>query len=277
MKKRNLFILLLVLSLSLSLLVACGNEKADGKKEEEVVENDEKEEIGEESELIVSAAASLTDVLEELKTKYIEENPNVDIKYTFDSSGTLQAQIEEGAPVDVFFSAAEKQMDALEEGNFILEDSRKTMLINKVVLIVPKDSDLKIESMEDLKNADVEKIAIGDPESVPVGQYSKEIFDNLKLTDDIMPKTILGNNVRTVLTWVESGEVDCGLVYATDAYTTDAVEIILDAPEDSYKTVTYPIGIIKDSKNPEEAKKFIEFLSNDESKEAFESYGFTIK
>lgn len=275
MRKRNLFLLLLVLAISMSLLFSCGNNKSDN-NEEENVESVEKEESKEPTELIISAAASLTDVLEELKTEYIKENSNVDIKYTFDSSGTLQAQIEEGAPADIFFSAAEKQMNALEEKDLILDGSRKTMLINKVVLIVPKDSELKIESLEDLKNDDIKKIAIGD-DSVPVGQYSREIFENLNLTDALMPKAVNASNVRQVLTWVETGEADCGLVYATDAYTTEDVKIVLEAPEDSHKTVTYPVAIVKDSKNSDEAKKFLEFLSSATSTKAFEKYGFTVK
>ncbi|HLR20525.1 MAG TPA: molybdate ABC transporter substrate-binding protein [Tissierellaceae bacterium] len=270
MNKKRLLIILLMLFLSISILVSCNNEESNYKRENQ--SGKDKENV----ELIFSAAASLTDVLEELKDEYIKDNPNVDIKYTFDSSGTLQTQIEERAPVDIFFSAADKQMDVLEEKDLLVDGSRKTMLKNTVVLIVPKDTNIEIKSFEDLKNEDIKKIAIGDPEFVPVGQYSKEIFDSLDLTSSIMDKVIFGNNVRTVLTWVEEGEVDCGLVYATDAYTTDDVEIVVEAPEDSYKDVTYPIAIINDSDNVKEAERFIEFLSNKKSQEVFKSYGFDI-
>src|SRR5699024_11979610 len=158
-------------------------------------------------------------------------NIYIKIKYTLDSSGTLQTQIEERAPVDIFFSAADKQMDVLEEKDLLVDGSRKTMLKNTVVLIVPKDTNIEIKSFKDLKNEDIKKIAIGDPEFVPVGQYSKEIFDSLDLTSSIMDKVIFGNNVRTVLTWVVEGEVDFGLVYAADAFTTVVVELVVEAQE----------------------------------------------
>lgn len=274
MNLKKILILCLVLVMSMSVLTACG--KTDKAELPATDENVSEEEPKEEVELIISAAASLTDVLEELKVKYEEENPNVKLNFTFGSSGALQSQIEEGAPVDVFFSAAEKQMDALVDGGHILEDTRNTLLINKVVLITPKDSDLGIKSFEDLKNDNIAKIAIGDPSNVPVGQYTEEIFENLKLTDTVMPKTVLGTDVRTVLTWVESGEVDCGIVYATDAFTSKDITIATEAPEDSHKKVTYPLAVVKDSKHAEEAKNFVDFLMGEEAGKAFESYGFDL-
>lgn len=274
MKLKKAFSLFLVLVLTMSLVVGCGNEKKE-------VENDSQttgqETEDENVELLVSAAASLTDVLNELREIYIEKNPQVALDFTYGSSGALQAQIEEGAPVDVFLSAAQKQMDALQEGGHIVEDTRKTLLINKVVLITPADSELQIESFEDLTKDDVKKIAIGDPSNVPVGQYSEEVFTNLNIIDDINPKAVYATDVRTVLTWVESGEVDCGIVYATDAYTTDKVKIIAEAPEGSHKEVSYPVAAVKDSKNLEASQAFIDFLSTEESKEIFKKYGFDLK
>ena len=157
-----------------------------------------------------------------------------------------------------------------------MEDTRKTLLSNEVVLITPKDEDKGINAFEDLSDDNIEKIAIGDPTSVPVGQYSEEIFNNLNIYDDIKEKLVLGNDVRTVLAWVESGEVDCGIVYATDAYTSDKVKIITEAPEGSHKKVTYPAAVIKDSKNVDSAKAFLDFLSTDEAKALFEKYGFNM-
>lgn len=275
MNLKKILILCLVVVMSMSVLTACSK---PAEKEEAPATNEDapKEEAKEDVELIISAAASLTDVLEELKVTYEEENPNIKLNFTFGSSGALQAQIEEGAPVDVFFSAAEKQMDALVEGDHILEDTRNTVLINKVVLIAPKDSTLDIKSFEDLANDNIGKIAIGDPSNVPVGQYTEEIFENLKLTDSAMPKAVLGSDVRTVLTWVESGEVDCGIVYATDAFTSKDINIVADAPEGSHKKVTYPLAVVKDSKHAEEAKSFIDFLMGEEAGKAFESYGFDL-
>ncbi len=274
MKLKKTLSLFLVLVLTMTLVVGCGNEK---KEVEDSAKTTGQESEGEDVELLVSAAASLTDVLNELGDIYMEENSNVDIKFSYGSSGALQAQIEEGAPVDVFFSAAQKQMDALEEGGHIVSDTRKTLLINKVVLIAPVDSQLEIESFEDLLKDDIEKIAIGDPSNVPVGQYSEEMFTNLNILDDITPKAVYATDVRTVLTWVESGEVDCGLVYATDAYTTDKVKIIAESPEGSHKEVSYPIAAIKDSKNLDAAKAFIDFLSTEEVAETFKKYGFDLK
>lgn len=251
------FCLLLVPILSIGLLIGCNK-------------------TNEETELLVSAAASLTDVLNEIGEAYKEVKPEIKLNFTFGSSGALQAQIEEGAPVDVFISAAEKQMDALEKGEHIVEDTRKTLLINEVVLIVPSNSELEIESFDDLRKDNIKKIAVGDPSNVPVGQYSEEIFTNLNLLDDINPKTIYGNDVRTVLTWVENEEVDCGLVYATDTFITDKVKIIAESPEGSHKKVSYPVAAINSTKLLEDSKDFIEFLSTEEAGEIFKKYGFKL-
>jgi len=123
---------------------------------------------------------------------------------------------------------------------------------------------------------EVNKIAIGDPANVPVGQYSEEIFNNLEIVDKVSNKLVLGNDVRTVLTWVESGEVDCGLVYATDAMSSDKVNIITEAPEGSHKKVSYPVAVIKDSKNVDRGQAFLNFLSTDDAIKLFEKYGFSM-
>jgi molybdate transport system substrate-binding protein len=273
MKRKNFLALLLIGILILSFTVGCTKDD----KEVDKPNGDVGEEEGENVELLVSAAASLKDVLEDIEGAYKVHKPNTKLIFTLGSSGSLQTQIEEGAPVDLFISAAQKQMDALEEGGLILEDTRKTLLSNEVVLITPKDEDKGINAFEDLSDDNIEKIAIGDPASVPVGQYSEEIFNNLNIYDDIKEKLVLANDVRTVLSWVESGEVDCGIVYATDAYTSDKVKIITEAPEGSHKEVTYPAAVIKDSKNVDSAKAFLDFLSTDEAKALFEKYGFNIK
>src|SRR5699024_11746883 len=129
----------------------------------------------------------------------------------------------------------------------------------------------------DLTKENIKKIAVGDPSNVPVGQYSEEIFSNLNITDDISSKLVLGNDVRTVLTWVENSEVDCGIVYATYAFTSDKVEIITEVLSDSHKEVSYPAAVVKDSKHADESKAFIDFLSTDEIIKIFEKYGFTMK
>lgn len=229
----------------------------------------------ENKEIYVLAAASLTDVLTELANNYKKET-STEIIFSFASSGALQAQIEASAPADIFFSAAQKQMNALEEKGLIDSETRKDLLENKVVLISPKNSNLNIKSFTDITNSNVKKLGLGEPKSVPVGQYSEEILSNLSILDIAKEKTVYGSDVRNVLDWVETAEVDCGIVYATDAKIAKNINIIAEAPEGTHKKVIYPISIIKSSQNKEEAKKFIEYISTDKSKEIFQNYGFTV-
>lgn len=225
-------------------------------------------------ELLFSAAASLTDVLQEQVKEYNKINPDVTITLTFAGSGTLQSQIENGAPVDIFMPAAEKNMDNLNKGGHMISSSIKNVLKNEVILITYSNNKLEINSFEDLTKEDIKKIGIGDPEYVPVGQYSKDIFESLGIYNDIESKLVLGNDVRTVLNWVVKEEVDCGIVYSTDLYKIDNVKLISNAPENTHKSVIYPIGILKNSKHQEAAKDFIDFLFTDKAKEIFQAYGF---
>lgn len=229
----------------------------------------------ENKEIYVLAAASLTDVLTELANNYKQET-STEIIFSFASSGALQAQIEASAPADIFFSAAQKQMNALEEKGLIDSETRKDLLENKVVLITPKNSNLNIKSFTYITNSNVRKLGLGEPKSVPVGQYSEEILSNLSILDIAKEKAVYGSDVRNVLDWVETAEVDCGIVYATDAKIAKNINIIAEAPEGTHKKVIYPIAIIKSSQNKEEAKKFIEYISTDKSKEIFKNYGFTV-
>lgn len=229
----------------------------------------------EQVELSVSAAASLTDCMNELFALYQTKVPEVSFISNYGASGTLQTQIEEGAPADLFFSAAQKQMDALEEKNLLLEGSRKDLLENKVVLIVPKDK-TGIASFEDAAGDSVKTIALGEPSGVPVGQYSEEIFTSLGILDAVKAKATYGSDVRQVLTWVESGEADCGVVYATDAAVSDSVTVICEAPEGSCKPVLYPAAILKNCQNSQAAQAFLTFLSSEEAKSVFEKYGFSV-
>lgn len=230
-----------------------------------------------ETELLISAAASMTDVLKEISEAYSLVEPDVNLIYTFGGSGALQTQIEEGAPADIFISAAQKQMTALEEGGHILSETKKTLLVNKVVLIAPVNSEITISFFEELSRDDIKKLGLGDPSSVPVGQYSEEIFKSLSILDEVKEKSIYGSDVRTVLTWVESGEVDLGVVYSTDAIGSNKVKIVAEAPIGSHEEVSYPVAVIKDSKNIEEAKKLLDYLSSDKAAKIFEKYGFEMK
>ena len=224
--------------------------------------------------LNILAAASLTDVCTELEEMYEQEHPGVELTFSFASSGALQTQIEEGAPADIFFSASTKQMDALDEEGLMDSDSITELLENRIVLVKPAGSDKDITSFEDVATDKVSMIGLGDPESVPAGQYAEEVFTSLGILDEVKSKANYGSDVRTVLTWVEEGEVDCGVVYQTDAFTTDKVEIITAAPEGSCKKVIYPVGIVKATQYPEEAEELLEFFKSDTAMKVFEKYGF---
>ncbi len=227
-------------------------------------------------ELTILAAASLTDVCGEIQERYEAEHEGVTLTFSYGGSGALQTQIEEGAMADLFLSAANKQMDALEEEGLMDSDSIEELLENKVVLIVPKDSTLSITDFSDVTGEEVTLIGLGDPASVPVGQYAEEIFSSLGILEKVQEKANYGTDVRNVLAWVESGAVDCGVVYATDARTTDGVTVVSYAPEGSCTPVIYPAGIVKSSAHPEEAQRFLEYLGSPEAAELFESYGFSM-
>lgn len=224
--------------------------------------------------MLVAAAASLEYALtDELIPLFQEAGEGITIEGTYDSSGKLQTQIEEGLEADVFMSAATKQMDALVEQGLVDAGSVVELLENEIVLIAPADSDTDIASFEDIANADT--IAIGDPESVPAGQYAQEALTSLGIWDEVVDKSSLGTNVTEVLNWVAEGSADVGIVYATDAATTDKVKILAVAPEGSLeKKVIYPVGIVTATANPDAAAAFIEFLQTPEAIAVFEAYGF---
>ncbi len=226
-------------------------------------------------ELTILAAASLTDVCNEIKEKYEAEHENVTLNFSYGGSGALQTQIEEGAPADVFISAATKQMNALDEQGVMDTASIVQLLENKVVLVVPAGSTADISSFEDVATDKVTMVGLGEPGSVPVGQYSEEIFTTLGVLDTVKDKANYGSDVRTVLSWVETSAVDCGIVYATDAYTTELVKIVAEAPQGSCKQVIYPAGIVKSSENAEAAAEFMAYLQKEEIRVLFENYGFT--
>lgn len=261
---------ILLLTLTISLIVfsaACGQTGTEPDKTQEAVK--EVKPIT----LTISAAASLKDAMEEIKTAYTKEKANVTIQYNFGSSGSLQQQIEQGAGVDVFVSAATKQMDALKDKGLILEDTRKDFLENKIVLVVPEDSS-NVADFKDLSTNNVKKVGLGEPKSVPVGQYAEEVLTKLNLLDLIKSKVVYGKDVKEVLTWVETGNADAGIVYETDAKVSDKVKVAAKAPEGSHKPIYYPAAVIKASKNPDAAKDYINFLYSSKAKPIFEKYGF---
>ena len=233
-----------------------------------------KADLGEQS-ILVAAAASLKNAYEdELIPMFEEQYPGVTVEGTYDSSGKLQTQIEEGLEADVFMSAATKQMKALDEEGMIASDTIVNLLENKIVLIVPTGSDSKIDSFE--KIGDAASIALGDPESVPAGQYAKEALANLNVWDSIQDKVSFGTNVTEVLNQVAAASADAGIVYATDAASkADQVTVVAEAPEGSLeKKVIYPVAVVKATAHEDAAKAFVDFLQTPEAIAVFESYGF---
>lgn len=225
--------------------------------------------------LLVSAAASLQDTLEAIDPLFEQANSGIQVNYNFGASGALQQQIEQGAPSDIFFSAAAKQMDALQEKDLILTDSRQDLLTNQLVLIVPANSSLNLTDFANLTEANVSKIAVGEFRSVPAGQYAEALFQDIGILEQLQPKFVFSNNVRGVLAAVESGNADAGLVYLTDAKTSSQVKVIATAPETS-SPIVYPIAILSGSKNAEAANLYLQFLTDDQAREVFENAGFGI-
>jgi molybdate transport system substrate-binding protein len=226
--------------------------------------------------LNVSAAASTTDALKAINDLYQQANKNVTIVANFASSGTLQTQIENGAPADVFVSAATAQMDNLQKEGLTINETRQNLLNNKTVMVVPIDSTLGLTSFNDLATDKVKIVAIGDPKSVPAGTYALQAFDELGITAAVQPKEVLGADVRQVLTYVEGGNVDAGIVFATDALTSTKVKVVASAPADINARVVYPVAILKASKNIDAAKAYVNFLSSAQAKAVWEKFGFSM-
>jgi len=226
------------------------------------------------TELTISAAASLTDALTEVKASFEAEFPEVSLAFNYGGSGKLATQIEQGTPVDVFISASKKDMDRLEEKELILKDTRRTIASNEVVLIAPTATALQLTNFDTIKPEMVKQISIGNPETVPAGRYAQEIFEKLGLWEKVKDKLVLANDVRQVLTYVETGNVDLGVVYATDAKTSDKIKVLGTAKTEWHKPIVYPAAVVVQSKHPKEAKTFAEYLTSDKAKEILEKYGF---
>jgi molybdate transport system substrate-binding protein len=236
------------------------------------------------STILVAAAASLQKSLQEITPLYTKENLNRSVNYSFAASGALQQQIERGAPVDIFISAAEKQMNDLKAKGLLVTGTYRDLLTNQLVLIVPKQSTANITDFGQLVGAafrnenrsQLQRIAIGEPRTVPAGQYATEVFKNLGIFDRIKSKFILASNVRAVLTAVETGDVDAGVVYLTDARGSDKIEIVATADPKLHTPIRYPIAVLKSSKSPVASKQYIEFLNSKSARAIFIKYGFGI-
>jgi molybdate transport system substrate-binding protein len=229
---------------------------------------------GAEKTLTVSAAISLKDVLTKLAPDFEKRNAPLKILFNFAASGPLRAQIESGAPVDVFISASVGDVDKLSQQKKIVESSRVNLVANHLVLIVNKKQPPVLSDISGLKNDSIRRIAIGNPATVPAGQYAKDALNHYKLYDQVASKLIFGENVRQVLDYVARGEVDCGFVYATDALIEKAVTVVQDIPDNTHKPILYPAVVINTSQDAPLAGQFIKFLQEPGSTRVFKEYGF---
>lgn len=277
MKRRALILGSLALSASL-LLSACGGTAASSQASSAPASSAaaSSEASGESVQLTVFAAASLTETLNEISEQYKTVAPNVELVFNFDSSGTLKTQIEEGADCDLFLSAAQKQMNALQDEDLINADTRIDLLENKVVLAVPEGNPADIQSFEDIGTDKCKLVALGN-EDVPVGSYSVEILTNLGILDELESsnKITYGSNVKEVTTQVKEAAADCGIVYATDAYSA-GLETVDEATADECRQVIYPAALTTSTAHAEEAQAFLDYLTTDDAAAIFESVGFAM-
>lgn len=250
----------LLLASCLLAMIGCGSEKS-----------------AEKPEVTVLAAASLTDALDEIIAEY-EKDADATITASYAGSGDLVQQIEGGAPCDIFISASKGNMDQLEEGGYINVDTRQDLLVNTLTLIATAEAADAV-TMDALTSDAVGTIAIGEPETVPAGKYASQVFENMGITADLEGKIVYAKDVRAVLSYVESGDADCGFVYRTDALLLDeeAGTIIGDVDTSLHDAIVYPAAIMADAPQADAAADFFEFVQSDFAKDVFTKYGFTVK
>lgn len=227
------------------------------------------------AEVNVYAAASLTDALKEIAGHY-EKQTSHKIVFNFGASSLLARQIAERAPANIFLSADEAKMDEVQNAGLIQTETRRDLLSNSLVIIVPADSDLAINSPEQLAER-AHKIAIADPRAVPAGSYTKEYLRKLDLWHKLEPKMVPTENVRAALAAVESGNVDAGFVYKTDANISKKVKIAFSVPIDKGPAIRYPVAIVRGGTNHAAVEAFLHYLESDNARKAFEQYGFIVK
>ncbi len=224
-------------------------------------------------EVLVFAAASLTDVLQEQADLY-QRAENTKISLNLGPSTGLAQQILRGAPADVFISAGQQPVDALRKAGALEQKTETSLLRNELVVVARKGKDLKVGSLGDLTSPAIGRIAIADPALAPAGAYAREAFTNLGLWERLSGKLVLGVDVRAALAYVESGNADVALVYQTDAAITYKVRVLLTVPESSHSPIVYPAGVVKKSHDPEAARSFLAFLRSDQGRQTFAKYGF---
>jgi molybdate transport system substrate-binding protein len=225
------------------------------------------------ADLTISAAASLTDAFNEMKAVFAKDHPGVNLVFNFAASGTLLSQMEKGAPVDVFASADQKTMDQAVEKKLIDTATRVNFVQNALVLTIPANNPAKVKDLASLKSADVKRVAIGNPDSVPVGRYTKAALTKSGDWDALAPKLIMAESVRQVLDYLSRGEVDAGFVYATDAKQGgDKVKIVAEVPVET--PVSYPIAVLTGSADKKNAAAFVTFVTGPKGQEILAKYGF---
>ncbi len=225
--------------------------------------------------MTLSVAVSLKDVTEELGRTFMAAHPGVTLHYNFGASGDLQKQIEAGAPIDVFLSAAQRQVDELEKQGLIVVATRRAFARNLLTVIKPSDSKVDMARAADLLEARVSRVAIGNPRTVPAGQYAEESLRALGLWERLQPKLVFAENVRQVLDYVARGEVEAGFVYTTDAVTrAQGVKETFRPSEDSYRPIVYPGAVVAASKQPALGRAFLDLLSGPQGRAALGRFGF---
>ncbi|MFY9826488.1 MAG: molybdate ABC transporter substrate-binding protein [Thermoanaerobaculia bacterium] len=226
-------------------------------------------------EVTVFAAASLTDALKEIATAY-ESSTGDKLVFNFGASSTLARQIQEGAPADLFFSADEAKMDALEKANLLAKGTRRSLLSNALVVVVPADSTLKINAPEDLASEKIKALALAETQSVPAGIYAKEWLQSKKLWDRVSGRVVPTENVRAALAAVESGNADAGIVYKTDAGISKKVKIAYEVPAAGGPKISYPLAMVAESKHQGAARKLLAYLESAPALDVFRRYGFLV-
>jgi molybdate transport system substrate-binding protein len=227
------------------------------------------------AELTVHAAASLTEAMQEIGAAYEKESGDK-LQFNFGASSMLARQIEEGAPADLFFSADEAKMDTLEKKGLLLPGTRRSLLSNVLVIVVPADASSAPKSAADLAKPEFKKLALGEPQTVPVGIYAREYLQKLGLWDAVKEKVVPTENVRGTLAAVESGNVDTGIVYKTDSLISKKVKVAVEIPAADGPKISYPVAVPKSSKQPERAKNFAKYLASPTARSIFEKFGFIV-
>lgn len=223
-------------------------------------------------ELNISAAMGLKEALADIQTAYQAKHTDIKLVYNLAASGALQTQIEQGAPADIFISAANKQIDDLAKKGLVVPSSRKALVSNELVIIVPKNNPAGIKSFADIQQ--VKQFGLGAPETVPAGQYGIEVLKALGLWNGVKDKAVLAKDVRTILTYVETGNVEVGIVFSTVAATSDKVLIAAAAPPGTHEPILFPAVILAGSKNQKAAEEFLAYLTGPEAIKIFDKYGF---